>query len=102
MSFVMTRLLLLLLVAVDWASDPYHGQCAFSREIGNQVVVLAPTLHRQKANAAPLGTPPGTPALPDAVCVVLPSTLVCTIPPAWHAPPPCSADLLYRLMSLQL
>jgi hypothetical protein len=92
------RLLLLLLLGVDWATDPYHGTSSQSQPLAS-TEVHCHSLQRQAeitkvCAAAPWLCPFGQPA-------VVPFFIPCPPPPGPVDPPSPGNPRLYLFMSIQ-
>ena len=94
----LSRLFLLLLVAIDWATDPSQGTSPLSQPWGNTETVCCPVNQGEELVRLCVPSPclqaaaPFHFSAPDCMCaavaVLLPSA-------------PCRIDLLYVFMSIQ-
>jgi hypothetical protein len=93
-------LVVILLLAVDWASDPHHGLSAFSQPMSSQQVVPVWTAHRHEIRVRVNSLPGAAPGFDGADLFLQPSILQVVLresTPAIHF----NCDSLYLFMSLQ-
>jgi hypothetical protein len=100
MRTILARIFLLLLLACDWAWDPFHGANIFTRAMASTDAVVNATPHAVRAHFRP-AQQPGPDLSGQAIAVAALPRLVCgTVALGHRIPVRLGSDLIYVHMSI--